>query len=298
MKSIHCRKHFSQRNTFAALLLLFLLLRLLPAFAQQFSRHISIPVLQTLVAFQDAQFLPTLETLVFSSGILLIFAVIRRHFLLCVQWIALLIFSVFLLLWYPLYSVPGPMYNATVPQLTHAADLLIQHLNDSSTSGSLPNDLPAKASRFPSLMHRLGISGFASFCTGEAFYDPTLADCAVPFVAVHEHMHLTGIANEGAANIAAWRECMDLGGAYAESARIWGLRYIMGKLMQQSPASYARCINQMSPRTRLLYTACGGAYLPLERHSIPRSVFDFLGISASVQNYEILAAYLAAGAVQ
>ena len=127
-------------------------------------------------------------------------------------------------------------------------------------------------------MRALSLVGFYSFFTGEALVSPEVHPAAMPFTAVHEAMHGRGIVNEGACNIAAYEDCLTRGGAYADSARLWALRYAMGTAQRRDPSLYARLLNRMSPRILSLFLEMGGS------------------VTAHAGGYEILANYLAANA--
>lgn len=286
------------RTCAAAALALFLMIRTAPPFARFWAQNVSIPVLQTISGFGATLPFSMLEWGAAIMGIPLLCGMMRRQLRRTAAWMLTALILIFLAIWQPLYSLPSPAYAADTHQMAAAAGLLIERTNLEAPVIPRLDDLPAKPVRFPSWMRIAGISGFASFLTGEGFYDPNLPHCALPFVAVHESMHLQGIADEGAANIAAWQDCMDRGGAYAWSARIWGLRYIMGTLLHRNPGQYAHCINRMNPQTFQLYQECGGAYVPLQRSQFWQAACNFLGIADGLQNYEILAAYLAASIPQ
>lgn len=211
----------------------------------------------------------------------------------------LLIFS-FLTLWLPLYRTSVvPAYAATEQQLLASCQSLIATLNARPLDFSrLPEDLPAKAVRFPFWMDAFKISGFFSFLTGEALIHPELANCAIPFVAVHEHMHALGHAGEDAANIAAWEACMRRGGLFADSARLWALKYSMSALYVLNPEAYADCRRQMNNQTFSAFRQLGGARPAQPRQPRVQAVFAALGMKASPADYEILASYLASGMPQ
>ena len=134
--------------------------------------------------------------------------------------------------------------------------------------------------------------------TGEALVTPELDEASLPFVAVHEVMHLQGYAGEGSANIAAWEECMTRGGAYAASARIWALRYGMGLLRTNDQALYESGLLRMSHETLQAYRETGGAYTPAPQPVFLSRLYAFLGIESAARDYEILAPYLAAEYVE
>ena len=87
-----------------------------------------------------------------------------------------------------------------------------------------------KAARFPAWLRRLKAAGMYVPFTGEALVDPTRSAAGLPFTAAHELAHMMGVGNEGAANIAAYAACVDYGAAAGYSARLWALKYAMGRL--------------------------------------------------------------------
>lgn len=230
------------------------------------------------------------------KGVLQSFALLLRQAatLLCA-----FIFA-FCALWLPLYRIgPAPVYAATPAQLIASCEKLIAELNASELDFSiLPSDLPAKAIHFPIWMRALKISGLYAFPTGEALISPTVANCAAPFVAVHEAMHARFIASEGAANIAAWEECMRRGGLYADSARLWALKYSMAALYEIDPQAYAQCRRQMRQNTFAAYRQMGGGRAAAPERDGATAVFAALGVSHAATDYEILSAYLASGMPQ
>ena len=139
----------------------------------------------------------------------------------------------------------------------------------------------------------MNLSGFYSFITGEAFIAPDLPRASLPFVAVHEAMHGEGIAGEGEANIAAWARCMELSGAYADSARLWALKYAMAALYAADPALYAARRREMSSACFELYRQVGGKPSGSTYASGAQAAFSAMGAGAAAGDYEILAVYLA-----
>ena len=115
-----------------------------------------------------------------------------------------------------------------------------------------------KAARYPEWLRALGLAGVFAPPTGEIVVDAGLPAPLLPFTAVHELMHLAGICDEGAANIAAWRCCAEAGGAFADSARLWALRYAMGLLRDADREARRRVGARMGDGLRALYDACGG----------------------------------------
>ena len=198
-------------------------------------------------------------------------------------------------LWLPLYHVSiRPACAATDAQLAASCEDLIRELNAAALDFSrAPADLPAKVISFPFWMRAFEITGFFSFPTGEALVSPELPDCALPFVAVHERMHAYGYAGEGAANIAAWENCLARGGQYANSARVWALKYSMDALRDRDPAAYTECRQKMNESTTVCYRAIGGGTRSRAVHSGVQSAFAALGVGEAASDYEILALYLA-----
>ena len=216
---------------------------------------------------------------------------LARRLFCCILAIAI----VFSTLWLPLYHTSiRPACAATDAQLAAACENLIQALNESSADFSrVPNDLPAKVIDFPFWMRLFDITGFFSFPTGEALVSPELPDCALPFVAVHERMHANGYAGEGAANIAAWEDCLARGELYADSARVWALKYSMDALRDRDPAAYAACRRLMSESTSDNYHAIGGGTRSGAINPRMQAAFSALGVGEAASDYEILAMYIA-----
>ena len=104
--------------------------------------------------------------------------------------------------------------------------------------------------------------------TGEAIVDPTAPAPLIPFTAVHELMHLGGIADEGAANIAAWERCTAFGGPFADSARLWALRYALGRLNRADEAAWRRVRGNMKDPLTRVFQACGGEVMPRNRFTL------------------------------
>lgn len=180
------------------------------------------------------------------------------------------------LVWLPLTAQAKPDYAANERQIFNSCETLIKTMNASEPDFSdMPNNLPAKVCAFPFWMRALKLSGFYSFFTGEALISPDVPSCAAPFTAVHEAMHSRGVADEGLCNIAAYEDCLARGGVYADSARLWALRYSMGAVKKADFGAYYRLLCRMNPRVYALFREIGGAV-------------------CEGGGYEILASYLAA----
>ena len=317
----------AKRRILACGLIFFLLIRLLPDFAIFWGKWVSLPLLRLLKTIGDAFPFVLLECFAISVGLFLIWSIFRRKLLRRLTCLALGLMIAYLGIWYPLYFAAQPVYSATPAQLAALCKSLIDELNASEMDFPDIAALPAKTARFPGWMEALNISGFCSFFTGEAIVSPNLPLASLPFTAVHEQMHLQGIAGEGAANIAAWEACMELGGGYAVSAQLWALHYTTGKLrttdrslenihqnpdqsmtklrlssdqsmflIQQTNRSlYNFCMQSMNSSTARAFHKAGGSYTPVSPPAVLHAVYRLLGIEGQVQDYEILAAYLAAG---
>ena len=129
-------------------------------------------------------------------------------------------------------------------------------------------------------MRRLGVCGLFSPWTGEAVVDGELAPALLPFTAVHELMHLTGIADEGAANAAAYARCLAAGGPFADSARLWALRYAEVGLREADPRACRAAMERMNGRLRR-------AYIPLSgpRRSAAAGLARLLGLADFTESY-------------
>ncbi len=149
-------------------------------------------------------------------------------------------------------------------------------------------DCAVKAARYPEWMRAGGVSGLFAPPTGEAVVDATAPVALVPFTAVHELMHLTGIADEGAANIAAWQRCANAGGAFEDSARLWALRYAAGLLRRDDPDAWARIRGNMKDPLARVFGQSGDEIAPSSGSTaLP-------GLSPVRGDYAALAYWLAA----
>lgn len=217
--------------------LLCALVRLLPDFAARWSDRIARPILQRIALIGARLPFSLLEWGALALFLALCFGFIYRlcrkgvlhaivHLLRRMYSLLMALIWLLAALWYPLYFAEAPLQiTATPAQLAASCQSLIDELSAAPLDfNAPPDDLPAKQAAFPFWMDALNLAGFASFLTGEALLSPELPGAAVPFVAVHEFMHTLGHADEGAANLAAWDECLRRGGLYADSARLWALK--------------------------------------------------------------------------
>ena len=153
---------------------------------------------------------------------------------------------------------------------------LVDHLNARplAFSGSIGDDPHVKTANFPFWMRLMNISGIFIPITGEILISPDVAPAALSFTIMHEKMHLRGIADEGEANIAAYRECRAAGGEAADSADLWALGYGLRALKREDAAACARIDARMQPHLR--------------------RALRFFDVNAAPSDYENLASYLAA----
>ena len=286
--------------------LLCALVRLLPAFAARWSACVARPMLRRIASIGGKLPFSLMEwgalALIFALCIGFILRLCRRgmmhaivHLLRRIGIRLMVLIHLTVALWYPLYFAEAPLHiTATPAQLTASCQALVDALSASSLDFSaLPEDLPAKHPAFPFWMDALNLAGFASFLSGEAMISPELDDAAVPFVAVHEFMHTLGHADEGATNLAAWDECLRRGGVYADSARLWALKDSLALLRRMDSDAWSSIRSELPPQLNHLIDQLGGETAPPKGGAL--AVLAPLGLSESVQCYEILALYLAAG---
>ena len=286
-------------------MLLCMAVRLLPMFAEHWSAWVARPMLQTIALIGGRLPFPLMEWGVLALLVALCIGFIYRlcrqgvlHAAVCtLKRICLLLMALVWLLaalWYPLYFAEAPLrITVTSAQLAASCRTLIDDLNaDSLDFSEVPDDLPAKYAAFPGWMQVLNLAGFASFLTGEALISPELPNAAVPFVAVHESMHTLGHADEGRTNLAAWAECLRRGELYADSARLWALKDSLALLRRVDSGAWAAIRSELPPQLDRLISQLGGETAPPGDGAL--AVLAPLGLAESVQNYEILALYLAA----
>ncbi len=219
-----------------------------------------------------------------------------RGFLSRLSRTALTLLLALAVLWGPALAVPADALPAPDAEaLAWLCGNLIHALEASDPDFSFPADaldaapaasgLPGcrvKTARCPAWLALTHAWGAFIPLTGEAIIDPAEPAPLVPFTAVHELMHLSGIADEGAANVAAWECCMDFGGSFADSARLWALRYAMGRLRAADPAAWGEMRAKMEGALLRAFLDCGAEAEP------PRPRF-----SVVTGDYAALSGYLA-----
>lgn len=257
----------------AALGLLALAFRFRPEFAGAWARHFSGPALRLLNGWTGRLPFPLAEPLAALAALCALAGRPRR-------WragIALLLAAGCALLWLPGVARVGA---AALPEPgADALEALCLELVDALDGAAPAFPAPAeslalapgvaglpggavKAALFPEWMRMLRVAGVAVPWTGEAVVDGSAAPALIPFTAVHELMHVSGVADEGAANIAAWEKCVRAGGSFADSARLWALRYAAGMLAEADEGRCARVLGGMGPELARLWGELGGVLPP------------------------------------
>ena len=262
------------------------------AFPNLLLEHITRPLLMALHRLTARVPFPVSEITTFAVGVTALFtlvialprAVVRRQIAPLARWLrgvgiaAYSILSLLALTWLPAMLAP-----ADVPPQPDAGPLawlcgeLIDALNASPLAFPEPDEaltlapqvanLPGcavKAARYPEWMRADAVSGLFVPPTGEALIDADAPRALIPFTAVHELMHLGGVADEGAANIAAWQRCAEAGGPFADSARLWALRYASGLLRRDDPEAWARLRGNMKDPLAQVFSQCGGEIAPTD----------------------------------
>ena len=258
--------------------------RLAPGLAGLWQGRIAQPALAWLHRLTAALAFPLLEPLALV-GLLLCLRRRTRAAALAVS------LGMYALLWYPAYFAAPAETSDPPGDVSAVCAELIDRLNDApldfdapfgeaGAAASLPG-ARVKPARYPEWMRAMDIAGLFSPWTGEALVDAAAPEGYLPFTCVHELMHLRGVADEGAANIAAYRACTAYGGAFADSARLWALRYALGRL---DDADRARLTLRMGPRLRALTVS-----------SVPRTpspLARLLGIGEATRDYDALLGWL------
>lgn len=269
-----------------ALVLFVLACRAFPAFARAALDRVSIPAMAALHGFTARVPFPVAEpaALILGASLLTglfcaVFLALSSHSLNPLRrWcsaltaVALVLIAALILLWVPARAQPVPhVPQPDGKQLTRLCEALIEALNRSPLDFPAPRDALArapaaaglpdcavKAVRYPEWMDLCHAWGLFVPLTGEALADAAEPAPLIPFTAVHELMHLAGVADEGAANVAAWGRCMDAGGPFADSARLWALRYAMGPLRLRDGDAWLQAAQKMNDALKRVYMACGG----------------------------------------
>ena len=149
--------------------------------------------------------------------------------------------------------------NASTLRFTGGESALLQAVEAMNAAfGAELGGNAVRFARYPEWMAALDLAGFYSPWTGEALVSPNLSAAALPFTACHELAHRLGIADEGAANIAAWIACRPSGGELADSAALWALRYAMAGLRASDESAWRRCAQEMRPALVRTFASMNG----------------------------------------
>ena len=149
--------------------------------------------------------------------------------------------------------------NASKLRFTGGKTALLQAVEAMNAAfGAELSERAVRFVRYPEWMATLDLAGFYSPWTGEALVSPNLSAAALPFTACHELAHRLGVADEGAANIAAWIACHSSGGELADSAALWTLRYAMAELRTSDEAAWRRCAQEMRPALVRTFASMNG----------------------------------------
>ena len=283
------------------------LIRFAPGAAATWMRVIALPALAALNRLTSGFDFPLLEPLALLAAAvgLVGFSPVRRspgrRLLRGTARVSAMALGMYALLWYPAYwaapaAAPNPPDTAALGSL---CSTLVDALNASPLEFADP--LPeagdvaglthcrVKAARYPEWMRALGVAGLFSPWTGEAVVDASAPGEYLPFTCVHELMHLKGVADEGRANLAAYRACLQRGGMFADSARLWALRYGLSALAGRDAEAARRLSARMKPALAALLPdhPPKSAANPLAR---------VLGIGEACSSYGDLATYLVGAA--
>lgn len=274
-----------------------------PSFSKFWLRRIILPFSDFLHSLTSALTFPVFEIaaiVILIRIAFIFFASIKNimHISKILRLVWLLALS-YCLLWYPAYWAEPPEHNANPSSevLAQFCEELILDLNAASLSfpaaevilndalQNLSQIQRAKFARYPEWMNYFNIAGFYSPWTGEIIINPQLSSAAMPFTVLHELSHLSGIADEGAANIAAWQICISSEGYFKESAQLWALKYAMHMLSDSNSSATAGLYAQMSATLRHYFQKMGD-----NPATSPR--LKWLGLSDHISDYNLLIGYL------
>lgn len=257
-------------------------LRLCPGVARWMLEHICVPAMALLHRLTARLSFPVIEPVGLALVGFMLAGLLRacsgrgvepfRRWLRSLVTALLVLAAALALLWGPAWAAPVPdVPRPDARRLLGLCEGLIDRLNGSPLSFPDPAEslawAPAaagmdgcavKAARYPEWMALAGAWGAFVPLTGEALVDAGEPAPLLPFTAVHELAHLAGIADEGAANVAAWDRCMEAGGVFADSARLWALRYAMGRLQGQDEGAWLAARRRMGSALLDTFLDCGG----------------------------------------
>ena len=286
--------------------------RCFPGLADGWMETVFAPVASALASLSGKCVFPVAEPLALLLVALLVFLLFRSRRGACLLLSGIV--AGYALFWAPAYfvseryAVDGHVESGT---LTAVCGELIERLNAYGTF-ALPDDLceralevaslsdtPApltaapKYARYPEWMRALSLAGLYVPWTFEAVVNPDEAEAGRPFTAVHELMHMGGVADEGQANIYAYVACQQAGGAFAYSSDLWALQYAMAALGELDGAAWNDCLSRLSESVRADFFAIGGGAPPSAANGGAVEAFLRLGgISEKTANYGALAVWL------
>lgn len=270
-----------------------LLCRCFPSLAASWRSYFILPVSGVLARLTASFSFPAAEPLALIAAAHTVSGLLCRKFLRRLLRLSALLFALYTVLWYPAYWCGESFSEKASPaQLESLCRQLIDRLNASPLNFSeSENPFPSKVARYPEWMRALNISGLYVPFTAETLVDPDIAPAALPFTIHHELMHQQGIADEGAANIAAYRSCRASGGNAADSADLWALRYALSELKRTDESSWRDCVRQMERRLTDVFDSMDGfSMLPESENSL---WLRLLGIEEFTASYAALAHWLA-----
>lgn len=298
--------------------------RLSPAFADLWSRT-AIAAYAALASRLTSRLpFPLLELLAIAAAALLAAALLRRRFralLRLASGLLALLLTGYCALWLPLYYAPGARpypaaAAADAAAIGRLAGELIEALAAADAALPAPADIPRlaaealagageapftfavappKAARYPEWLRAGRLAGLFSPWTAEALYASERPLAAQTFTACHELMHLYGIADEGQANIAAFRACVRAGGAAERSAYLHALACALPRLRALSPAAWGECVVRIDAQSLQELRAMGGLTGAAPARSRAADILaGWAGIRASLNSYAALVDHLAA----
>lgn len=293
--------------------LIVLLCRVFPAVAQWWITCAFSPVAGALSKLSGLLEFPVAEPMFLLVAALAVYLLIRsrRGLLLLIS----SVFAIYALMWVPIYFA-SDLYNVGIPAdsmtVKAVCEGLIGELN-AYGEFSMPEDLPKQAlevaqlistpavieavpkfARYPEWMRSFRLAGLYVPWTFEALLSPDEGEAGIPFTAVHELMHLGGIADEGQANIAAYEACVQKGGAFGYSAKLWALKYTLGSLKDADYSAWADCVaNLFNPaRTHFLSINGFASSMSSTRGHATEAFLRINGMAEKADNYGALAVYL------
>ena len=210
-----------------------LLCRCWPGFARAALDGFAAPAMNGLHQLTATVPFPVVEPLAIGLTAVMLMAVVRAaatfnmKALRGVARTSAIAIAALILLWGP--AMARPVDAPPTPgagQLRRLCAQLIETLNRSDltavdaasclrragTVAGMPGRV-VKAARYPEWMRACRCAGLFVPLTGEALVDADAPAALVPFTAVHELIHLSGVADEGAANALAWEMCVAAGGS-------------------------------------------------------------------------------------